>query len=822
MPLCRRYLARCETAPVVVLLCLAVVSALAVWGASTVAFDTRLLALLPPDSEAMRDLSALEQRGTTGTPLQLLVTSPDPAANRRVAGWLADELVRWPDVRWAEVRRGAERLRAKQLLIVPASELEGWADQLEGIVAWEQCERMPGCVQLDDRPPDLDLDDVRARLAAQPDLANLGRLLREPVTTLGTSTGTADDVDVGALCNDDGDVCAVEASLRGEARDVTVAEDVLRRAEALGAEAVARVGAPDMRVVVSGPVRNAAMNKRVAEADLQRISLLSGALVALVLLVQFRSPRWALVILAPVLAAGAITLALVAAVGQPLNLIASFSFAILMGVGVDFGIHLAAHYRAARAEGLPAAHAVAHTLDALGNSLGVAALSTAVAFFALTFAAFPGFAQMGWVAGAGVVAAWVANLLWFPPLVSALERLRPERAPSPRADGPRPLDVPPRPGRRLPLVVAGVGLLGACVLGALATRVTVQEDFRRLQPEGIAHGLDARGALHGTQGVEVQLYGEDPAQVRAAALAIAQRVGVLADADDARVGEALVLTAAALASDEQPRRLSAIARVHEQLLDLPEALDPELRAQVDQLRPLFAVHEPIGPADLPPFVRDALVDAQGRLGHIALVIVRASGSDARAMMQLSQVLAEVRGEHPSVALASPPALLGEVLPALYHDAPWVVLLALLGLSASTFALSRSLGRLALVLLAVAVTSAVTGGVLALCGLSLNLYNMVILPAAFGIAVDGAVYVVWARAGEGSGPEQERALRVSRGAILGSTVTTLSAFGSLATSTHPGVASLGLVGALAVGLASVVNLVWLPAVLNTRWVGRRFT
>ena len=86
MPLCRRYLARCETAPVVVLLCLAVVSALAVWGASTVAFDTRLLALLPPDSEAMRDLSALEQRGTTGTPLQLLETSPDPDANRRVAG----------------------------------------------------------------------------------------------------------------------------------------------------------------------------------------------------------------------------------------------------------------------------------------------------------------------------------------------------------------------------------------------------------------------------------------------------------------------------------------------------------------------------------------------------------------------------------------------------------------------------------------------------------------------------------------------------------------------------------------------------------------
>jgi predicted RND superfamily exporter protein len=84
--------------------------------------------------------------------------------------------------------------------------------------------------------------------------------------------------------------------------------------------------------------------------------------------------------------------------------------------------------------------------------------------------------------------------------------------------------------------------------------------------------------------------------------------------------------------------------------------------------------------------------------------------------------------------------------------------------------------------------------------------------AFGIGVDGAIYVVWtvlARLGQ----FDWRNLPVSARAVFGSTMTTLVMFVSLATSDSGGLKSLGQVGSLALFVTLVANLVWLPAALS---------
>jgi hypothetical protein len=70
-------------------------------------------------------------------------------------------------------------------------------------------------------------------------------------------------------------------------------------------------------------------------------------------------------------------------------------------------------------------------------------------------------------------------------------------------------------------------------------------------------------------------------------------------------------------------------------------------------------------------------------------------------------------------------------------------------------------------------------------------------------------VVWALE---EGPAEERwvRFRTCARAVLGSTLTTLAAFGSIAVADHPGLASLGHLALATIALSLVANLVWLPA------------
>jgi predicted RND superfamily exporter protein len=84
--------------------------------------------------------------------------------------------------------------------------------------------------------------------------------------------------------------------------------------------------------------------------------------------------------------------------------------------------------------------------------------------------------------------------------------------------------------------------------------------------------------------------------------------------------------------------------------------------------------------------------------------------------------------------------------------------------------------------------------------------------AFGIGVDGAIYVVWTVLVRG-GKFDWKNLPVSARAVFGSTLTTLVVFASLGTSGNGGLASLGQVGTLALFVTLLANLVWLPAALS---------
>lgn len=110
-----------------------------------------------------------------------------------------------------------------------------------------------------------------------------------------------------------------------------------------------------------------------------------------------------------------------------LNLITSFIFAILLGLGIDFGIHLYSRYLLERRHGYGVDEALTRAVVETGTPLSLGVLTTAAAFFALMLGSFPGFSQFGFVAGLGVLIAFVTMTTVMPALVKVMEGLWPSK-----------------------------------------------------------------------------------------------------------------------------------------------------------------------------------------------------------------------------------------------------------------------------------------------------------------------------------------------------------------------------------------------------------
>lgn len=110
-----------------------------------------------------------------------------------------------------------------------------------------------------------------------------------------------------------------------------------------------------------------------------------------------------------------------------LNLITSFIFAILLGLGIDFGIHLYSRYISERRLGYGVDEALTRSVIETGAPLSLGVVTTAAAFFSLMFAGFPGFSQFGFVAGLGVLIAFVTMTTVMPALVKSMESVLPTK-----------------------------------------------------------------------------------------------------------------------------------------------------------------------------------------------------------------------------------------------------------------------------------------------------------------------------------------------------------------------------------------------------------
>ena len=551
----------------------------------------------------------------------------------------------------------------------------------------------------------------------------------------------------------------------------------------------------------SGVARFALAAEHSMRADISRISTVS--LVGLVLLfaLMFASPRLIALALLPLLAGVLAALAACLLLfGTVHGLTLAFG-ATLIGVCIDYSVHLFNHYLLAPAPGGPEASA-----RRMSAGLWLGGLTTIAGFAGLAWTSFPGLREVAVFASVGVLTAVVATRYWLPSMLPM--RARPGRLAVLAAAGLGRVVVRLRGGRaRGSLLALPIAAVIAAAIGV--PRISFSDDIKLLtstDPEMLAEDERVRGRVaRMDSGRFVVAIGSGPDLAAAeeaalvsndavfAALTAARSAGELAEFRSlhsfVRSAAAQRASLAALQEPGLPARLDAAFVAEGFRAGSFAGFFADLSSGPGPLRPADLAGTPLG-----ELVRSFRVELAGDQPTVAVLSLLRGVSDGAA---LRGRLAAAPGSHYfDQAEAMATAYAGYRARTLE-----LVLFGLVGVFALVLLRYRRLG-VALAAFAPAVLAAgATLGVLAMCGVGIGLLHVVALLLVLSMGVDYGVFLAESR----GDPEGFTATLLS---VVIACLSTVLAFGLLAMSASPALRAIGVT----VGLGVLLSLVLAPVAM----------
>jgi hopanoid biosynthesis associated RND transporter like protein HpnN len=194
-------------------------------------------------------------------------------------------------------------------------------------------------------------------------------------------------------------------------------------------EVIAEVakGYPGIFAGVTGSMAIQRDEMMAVNQDMYLTSLVAMVLIIVLFILSFR--MW----IAPILAGICLIMGIAWTAGfsflavGTLNLMTSMFSVILIGLGVDFSIHIISVYTEHRAAGHPIGDALEQALLKSGNGIITGALTTACAFLTLTVSESSGMSEFGIVAGSGVIFCMLSAILVLPSMLSLRDKLLAKR-----------------------------------------------------------------------------------------------------------------------------------------------------------------------------------------------------------------------------------------------------------------------------------------------------------------------------------------------------------------------------------------------------------
>lgn len=744
--------------------------------------------LLPRTTAEVKDLKEIEDRaGGTGY-LIVQVTGGEQGARRAFAQDAAAAIEANKElVRFVEWKFDTGFLARRALLLLGTDTLKSLKDDLAARIEWEKKVANPLYVDLGEETPPIDFEAIEKKYA--------------PRTRQGDY-----------LESKDGD----ELYLLVKATSTPADLDFNRKLIAFVESATKKVAAerhPTVKLQYTGAYVVRVEDDDAMQSDLARSVVIASVLTLVILLLISRRVAIVAVVAFPVGIGISATFAFAWVLIGHLNPVTGFLAAILIGLGIEYGLHVSMRYweERRRMEPLEAMRETLH--GTFGGALS-SAVTNSAAFFVLVFAEFEAFKQFGKIAAFGVMATLLATYAFAPALLFLSERFALRKPPPPM---PGQTDAPGwRPSNGFLFTI--VGLMFAAVVGslALAPRIGFETNLLKMKGEGQAAELE----IHIAEQMGIIMI---PGVVWVDGLDTARKVSNLArDVKKEGGGDTSSIAQIASLNDFLPadteQRLAIMAELGTLLEKLPNSkkADSRVKDLVEMTRA-----KPWTLDELPTEFRRRFEPFDGK-GTFVLVFPRYGLHDVKRLEQWAADLnavgrrAEAAGMHAPILDAN--RMAAKIFSLIRQDGPLVMGLAALVVF---FVIWLALKRLTHALM---VTGPLFAGMACLPGamyftdLSLNFLNVVVLPNLLAIAVDNSVHLFHRYSEDGPG-SMTRIMRHTGVTAIVATCSNAAGYASMLIARHAGLRSVGLLAVVGVVCTFLGTTVLFPSLIELR---ERFT
>src|SRR5882724_366436 len=553
-----------------------------------------------------------------------------------------------------------------------------------------------------------------------------------------------------------------------------------------------------------------------------------------------------------------------------LNILTITFLPILIGLAIDFGVHLITRYEEELRLGQGQEAAMRKAMVFTGQGIFTGALTTGGAFLAMGLTDFKGIQEMGIICGGGILICLVPMLTLLPVL---LYRGRQNVIDQENAAKPELRSRIENVWLRRPVIVTII-TVALCVF-ALAQfhKVYFDYDLLNMQSAGLPAVVFEKKLIH--SGFKSTLFAAVVADSAEQAVELEKRIRELPSVldvdsmapqlvgDQSKKLQLISQIKAEIAPiqfapvDTEPVQLSRLsatlystygymgaaaeeagkddAAIAKQLLSLRDSIN-ELRKQMLAADPVVAVTQltlfqqalfedvndtfanlrdqddssPLQAQDLPPALRHRFIGVTGKFK-----IQVNPKKDIWQRANQEEFVKQLRTVDPKVT--DTPVQLYEYTELLKDSYITAAKYALVAIAIMVFVHFRTLSSVVLALLPVAVGSIWMGGLMGWFGIPFNPANIMTLPLVIGIGVTNGIHILNRFAEE----RTAGILAKSTGkAVFVSGLTAIAGFGSLIVAKHQGIRSLGEEMSVGVTTCMIAGLTFLPAVLNLmlRWLG----
>lgn len=771
--------------------------------ASRLEFRGSFVELLPQGAPEVRDLTRVSEKAGGDGYLVVMAKGGTPEALKTYATEYQRRLEALPEVRYVEHHYDVAFFRRHGLLLLPTEQVAALRKDLETRVQYEKERASPLFVDLGAEAPPPDFDEIARK--------------HTPATALQET-----------LANSEGTEVYLMIKPSGTAGDLDFARRFVATAMDTGRK-LAQERYPGVTLEATGNFQSRIEEDAVMRKDLANAGGLSALVAVGLILLATRRVAALAVVGVPVAVGLVLTFAFAQGAIGHLNIVTGFLVAILIGLGIEYGVHLAMRYWEERER-----HGVREALEATVRGTFSGALTSAVtnaaAFFVLMFAQFHAFQQFGLLAGLGVLMAVLSAYALGPSLLAIAERIRPFRRDSPAQTAPA-LGAPAVPTtpvaprkewRRWPTgLITAVALL---VVGfaAYSVRIAPQLGFetnlRNLKGDSPSSRLDD----HITAQIGAPL---NPAILAVDSLEQVREVEAVIARVKAKNGADSVFLRTASLSDLVPSDVAGhaaeLGRIRTLLDGLPKSAQADARVQ--ELRALVDA-KPYGLEQVPVEARRRFEALDGK-GMFLLLFPSVSNYDTQDLnrwaAQLDQVVAGAKEKGIDLAVLDSNRIAARIFALVRADGPFILWSAAAVVFLVILASLRSFKRALLVAGPLFLGMTCLAGGMYLFDVQLNFINAVVLPNLLAIAVDNSVHLFHRYEEEGPG-SLGRVVRNTGFAAVVATLSNAAGYGALLVANHQGLRSIGQIALLGVVCTFLGTTVFFPAMLALleRWKERR--